>query len=261
MGTMFLDHAAVALIVGSGLRDASPFFEAIGLAMRLIGRMAFPLFAFLLVQGILYTKCWRKYALRLAVFAVVSEVPFDLVASGRVWDPAAQNTLVTLLIGVVCLRGIMALETWTSGAECRSEGSPGSLGGTSGGRMPIGGSVEADGSLVRRRMFGAFGQCLIALLAMMVAELLRADYGAMGILLILELYFSRFQPQVRVVVGGMVLLAMYAPYFEYTLAASVAFCFINRYNGEKGKPLGYAAYAFYPVHLIGLYLAGLAIGA
>ena len=65
-----------------------------------IGRIAFPIFAFMSVEGFFHTKNLKKYAGRLFVFALISEVPFNLVVGNSVFYPLHQNVLWTFLIGV-----------------------------------------------------------------------------------------------------------------------------------------------------------------
>lgn len=65
-----------------------------------IGRIAFPIFAFLIVEGYFHTRNFKKYILRLLVFALLSEIPFDLVAGGTPFYPFHQNVLWSFLISL-----------------------------------------------------------------------------------------------------------------------------------------------------------------
>lgn len=64
------------------------------------GRIAFPLFAFMLTEGFLHTADRKKYALRLLIFALISEIPFDLMLERSIFYPFHQNVLWTFLIAI-----------------------------------------------------------------------------------------------------------------------------------------------------------------
>lgn len=87
--TMVLDHIGVVL-----------FPEAVWL--RAIGRISFPLFTWLLVMGFMHTSNLRKYAVSMGIFALLSEVPFDLAVYGRM-EPGEQNVFFTLFLDLVML--------------------------------------------------------------------------------------------------------------------------------------------------------------
>lgn len=73
---------------------------------QLLGGLAVPVFAFLLVEGFLHTKSFRRYLLRMLLFALVSEVPFDFAMGGKLLDWTQQNILFTLVVGLIMLYGM-----------------------------------------------------------------------------------------------------------------------------------------------------------
>ena len=144
MASMLLDHVAAVLLV--------PGQEYMNL--RAVGRLAFPIFCFLLAEGVIYTHSLKAYAIRLAVFAVLSEIPFDLSFQNRVWYPDAQNVFFTLLLAEL----VLWFYQW---------------------------------AFRRQKLLLAIPA---AVAAMAAAEFLHTDYGAMGICMILLFYFLRDLP-------------------------------------------------------------------
>ncbi len=96
--TMILDHIGVAF-----LDPASAMYWGV----RLIGRLAFPLYCFLLVEGFCHTRNVGNYLRRLLIFAVISEIPFDMIHG--VISMERQNVYFTLAIGLVALMGYVRL--------------------------------------------------------------------------------------------------------------------------------------------------------
>lgn len=76
-----------------------------------IGRLAFPIFAFLLAEGFRHTKDVKKYLLRLFLFALVAEIPFNLMSEGSFCYPFHQNVLFTFCIALLMMAWAVQWQT------------------------------------------------------------------------------------------------------------------------------------------------------
>ena len=203
--------------------------------MTYVGRLAFPIFAFQIVEGFFHTSDFRRYALRLLVFACVSEIPFDLMYASTAFYPFHQNVMFTLLLGLAAIWGLeRARRERTAGAAV----------------LGVLGLLAAWGA-------GTAGM---------------VDYGGMGVLTVVVFYVFRGFPLARLgQLGGLFLLNVaffqgeYLPVeafghvFEFQTQgfALLALAPVWLYGGEKGRGgrvLQYGSYAFYPLHMLGLYL-------
>lgn len=82
----------------------------VGSVMQLIGGLAVPVFAYLLVEGFMRTSDYRKYLLSMIVFALLSEIPYDLAMSQKITDWSSQNALVTMSICLLMLYFLKMIE-------------------------------------------------------------------------------------------------------------------------------------------------------
>ena len=192
--------------------------------LRCVGRLAFPIFAFFIAEGYAHTRDFGRYFRRLAILAVVSEIPFNL-ENGAVFDPARQNVLFTFCLALLTLRG---LET-----------------------------------LGRERGFGRWAGCGLVLAAGFAAgELLRTDYGGWGVVTVALLYLCRDGKYAKLwlllamaAVNGLGMGSLTMPVFggemPIQIFAVAALPVIWLYNGQAGpKGLRRAFYVFYPAHLL-----------
>ncbi len=96
--TMVIDHFAASVYLLLPQYDSDIYK-----IMRKIGRIAFPIYCFLLVEGFFHTRNRVKYLRNCFLFAMVSEIPFDMAIFGRVVYPRGQNVYFTLCIGLCAL--------------------------------------------------------------------------------------------------------------------------------------------------------------
>ena len=178
---------------------------------KVLGRLAFPVFCFLLVEGFEKTRSRSRYALRMLLFALISEIPFDLLFSLKPIDWKSQNVIFTLLLGFLTMWGMEWIEVKSR-------------------------DLETQWGL----------QILLVMATGFLAEKISCDYGASGILAIGLFFIFRKNRSLQLLLG--------CGSFFWEWPACFSCIPLSFYNGERGMKLKYVFYAFYPVHLLLLYL-------
>ena len=120
--SMLLDHIGAIVIENGILRgweetqllafletEQGKFWMGVDFLFRTAGRLAFPIFCFLLVEGFLHTRNVKRYAGMMFLFAILSEIPFDLAARNRFFDVEFQNVYFTLFLGLIMM---ICLKKW-----------------------------------------------------------------------------------------------------------------------------------------------------
>ena len=215
--TMVADHIGYMLIPPLKGTSGAAAYPLIYYILRLAGRLAFPLVCFFLVQGMRYTHDRRKYVLRMFLFALLSEIPFDLAVYGRLIDWRGQNVLFTLTIG------LCVLDLLEKAGKSR----------TLEGRTVVSFLAVVGGILLT---------CLM-----------RTDYSCWGILFLLVFYLESLHKRQRF----WMMLVLCACQDVIELFAVASLFFTEHYDPGKGrgKPwLGrYFFYLFYPLHFLILF--------
>lgn len=246
--TMFLDHSA----------DTFSFVPNIWV-LNVVGRIAFPLFAFQLFVGYSHTKDVKKYFIRLITFALISQIPFSLLMFIMTGSAMAYGNFIALNIFFTLALGLLAMYVY----DCK---------------------------------LNVFAKIVIIALLLVIAQICNVDYGAWGVCLILfiRLFYPKkvanFSPVLNLCdwqknlpsklvafinysifilgffglcflrysayLGHNLFLIRILPQLIFTFLPAIIMLF---YNGKKGPSMKYFFYAFYPLHLIILELAFLCI--
>ena len=226
--TMLIDHSGDMII-----RHLS--------IMNVIGRIAFPIFAFQLIVGYKNTSNIKNYIYRLLTFAIISQIPFSFMMYAMGQSILSLNIFFTLTMGVVSL-------------------------------------------LVYERVNNKFFKYFIIGILIILAQLLKMDYGAWGVILILFIYFlcpNKYvskEPKSRAEKISKYLLFIFGYFtlcllnscryvgnlptpwiFALALGTFFPIIFMLLFNGKKGPSLKYFFYLFYPVHIIILDIINLII--
>ena len=209
---MLCDHAGDALIGHFSF-------------LNLIGRTAFPIFAFQIVQGYIHTSNIKKYMLRLFLFACISQIPFMLFLSTFTTN-YYLNVFFTLLLGTIALYGYDKIKN------------------------------------------KYLGFCF-ALFIMLIAHFIHVDYSAYGVIVIFLFYIFNTQFNNKKIfmclAFALITILKYLPniinhptvantYINCILFTCISLIPICIYNGKQGPKTKYLFYAFYPVHLLILWL-------
>ena len=203
--------------------------------LNLIGRIAFPIFAFQISEGFIHTKNLKKYFLRLGLFGVIAQVPFSLFIhkylGGSIFSLNVFFTLFLGLLSVYLYDYIISLFK----------------------------NQNTNLSFPIDKIIGIF----IVLLLAISAELLNTDYGFWGIIVVFAFYLFKNDKLAMIISFITLCIIKYGyniivgsfniPTVLLGLFTALSIIFIALYNGKQGQKVKFLLYWFYPIHLLLLY--------
>lgn len=222
MVCMLLDHMWITVIDGNAWMTA-------------LGRIAFPIFAFQIAEGYAHTKDFKRYLLRMFLFALVSELPFNFMTGGWWLNPVHQNVMFTFCLALILI--------WL-----------------------------IDKARTKHWGLGLAATVIGAIVGYIVGMITFVDYYGCGILMVLVFWLFRdvkFGWLIQfaallyintVLLGGRIVtpelfgIEFRVPLQAFAMAAFVPIWLYNGKQGTKSKVFQYVGYAFYPVHMILLVL-------
>lgn len=223
MASMLIDHFAVGFY-GQNSPAALPFSaQILYCVLRGIGRTAFPVFCFLISEGVQYTRNRRKYLANILILAFISQLPFQwCVYPNDSFLFSHLNTCFTLALGLIC--------SWVYEYRIGEHLADGSFQKFSVQQKWINIGITA----------GTAGACCFA------AHILKADYGFPGVLAIL--LFAIFRN--NRLIGAVAVYAVLSVANPNELLSFPFIPLLFMYNGKRGNMKHkYLFYWFYPVHL------------
>lgn len=225
MVLMLLDHLWATVVPGNNW-------------MTYLGRLAFPIFAFQAAEGYHHTSSFRKYALRLLSWGLISEIPFNLVYSGRFLNPFHQNVLFTLLLGLLLYHGAERFVRAVSGRLWKTAVTA---------VLQILGCLL--GGIIGFTDYGLTGVLVTAMFCCFPKWKYVNLFQLVCLILLLDVFFK----------GEILLIPAFGTVLEIGKEALGIFAMIPilLYSGKKGrggKVMQYIGYGFYPVHMLILHL-------
>ena len=214
MVTMLIDH------IGVGLFSNVLFF-------RIIGRISFPIFAYMIAEGCTYTRKRASYLGKIALLGVGCQLVYAIAM-----QDFYQGILITFSLSILTIYAIDGLLRNSNAASA--------------------GIVVAT--------LGA-----VVFLTMIAPEIWKkygfgVDYGILGVLFPVAVYYAK-EKRGKLMATVLMMLSMGVGLGGVQWYAFLAFPFLLVYNGKRGtRNLKYLFYIFYPSHLVLIYLLGLLLG-
>ena len=206
--TMTIDHIGVVF--------GTPFYNL----LRAVGRLSFPIFAFLLTEGYVHTRSFGKYFLRLLVLAIISEVSYDYVFFDSFIYMNANNIFFTLALGLLTLF-----------------------------------LLDKSRGLIKKYfkdkidlvIILPFTYLLIIVIMGLIAEFLSFSYGMLGIFVISFFYLFKENFPLVVISVSLSTLILGEPMQYFSLLSLILIYFYNKKLGKKCKMF---FYLYYPLHIL-----------
>ena len=228
MVTMLIDHIGAGLVeiwlkMNLETADYELYYQMyqLDIILRRIGRVAFPIFCFLLVEGFLHTKNVRNYAIRLLIVAIISEVPFDYLFFDSLFYWNHNDVLWELFLGLIMLYMFSYID-----------------------KQPL--NINLIYAMRAVILFAAMG----------IAHFTRLDYGEAGVCCISSMYYlygtDRFKRLFSVAMGVLILALMDGKIEIWAAVILIPMFFYQGRRGFDNKALRTVFYLFYPAHIIAL---------